>query len=109
MEKSGCDFCEKVFIPEREKIEIAFAKKHKYPYLTIKQLEAKKDPLAKILKDAYMKSCNEIYCQKTCKNKNKWLKSFSKTRKNKLIKKGALSGCRDLKREFPEHYKNSNI
>jgi hypothetical protein len=29
-----------------------------------------------------VKGCNDIYCQKSCKNsKNKWLKSFTKKEK----------------------------
>jgi len=44
---------------------------------------------------------------KTCKNsKNKWLKSFTKKRREKLIQQGAISGCRDLIKEFPTYYKN---
>ena len=54
-----------------------------------------------------VKGCNDIYCRKSCKNsKNKWLKSFTKKRKETLIQQGAISGCRDLIKEFPEYYKN---
>jgi hypothetical protein len=59
----------------------------------------------------FLKSCDDIYCQKKCKgnkSKSKWLKSFSKKRKDNLIQQGATSGCRDLKKEYPE-YKDKNI
>ncbi len=44
---------------------------------------------------------------KTCKKgKNRWLKSYTKKRKNNLMRLGATSECRDLVKEFPEYYKN---
>lgn len=52
-----------------------------------------------------MKLCNDIYCQTKCKNKKKWLNSFTKKRRKKLMNQGAISGCRDLMKEFPT-YKN---
>ena len=55
----------------------------------------------------YLKGCDDIYCQQKCKGMNrKWLKSFTKKRKDKLIQQGAISGCRNLHKEFPEYYKN---
>jgi len=109
--KTCKNFCKKVFLPERERVEIEFSKKlnKKFKYQPIKVLRKtnKKSSLAKLLENMYLKSCNDIYCQKTCKNsKNKWLKSFTKKRKEKLIQQGAISGCRDLIKEFPENYKN---
>ena len=54
----------------------------------------------------YLKSCDDIYCQKKCKNKKSWVKSFNDKRKTKLMKQGAISGCRDLIEEYPDYYKN---
>ena len=90
-------FCQKVFLPEREKVEMEYTIKNKMKYL---------NP-SKFVKDLYLKSCNDIYCQKKCKsNKSKWLKSFTQKRKDKLIQQGAISGCRDLHKEYPYYYKN---
>ena len=90
-------FCKKVFLPERERVEMEFAKRNKMKYITP----------TKMIKDLYLKSCNDIYCQKKCQSiKRKWLKSFTKKRKDKLIQQGAISGCRDLHKEFPDYYKN---
>ena len=90
-------FCEKVFLPERERVEMEFAKRNKMKYIKP----------SKFVKELYLKSCNDIYCQKKCKsNKNKWLKSFTKKRKDKLIQQGAISGCRDLHKDFSDYYKN---
>ena len=104
-------FCKEVFLPEREKVEIEFSKKldKKFKYKTIKRLRKtnKKSSLANLLENSFLKDCDDIYCQKKCKgSKNKWLKSFTKKRKEILIKQGATSGCRDLIKEFPEYYKN---
>ena len=103
-------FCKEVFLPEREKVEIEFSKKldKKFKYKTIKRLrKTNKHSLANLLENSFLKDCDDIYCQKNCKgSKNKWLKSFTKKRKENLIKKGAISGCRDLIKEFPEYYKN---
>ena len=103
-------FCKEVFLPEREKVEIEFSKKlnKKFKYKTIKRLrKTNKRSLANLLENSFLKDCDDIYCQKKCKGrKNKWLKSFRKKRKENLIKKGAISGCRDLIKEFPEYYKN---
>jgi len=103
-------FCKEVFLPEREKVEIKFSKKlnKKFKYKTIKRLrKTNKHSLANLLENLFLKDCHDIYCQKNCKgSKNKWLKSFTKKRKENLIKKGAISGCRDLIKEFPKYYKN---
>jgi hypothetical protein len=78
-----------------------------YKYTPIKVLRRTNKSLAKLLKDSFMKSCDDIYCQKTCKgNKKKWLRSFTKKRREHLTEQGAVSGCRDLTKEFPEYYKN---
>jgi hypothetical protein len=90
-------FCKKVYLPERERVELQYTKRNKMKY----------HPPTKLIKDMYLKGCNDIYCQKKCPgSKNKWLNSFTKKRKETLIKKGATSGCRDLHKEFPEYYKN---
>ena len=104
-------FCKNVFLPERERVEIEFSKKFtKNIYKPIKVLRKTNKNLANILETAYLNSCDDIYCQKSCKiNKSKWLKSFTKKRKDNLIQEGAISGCRDLMKEFPEDYKNKNI
>ena len=102
-------FCKKGFLPERERVEIEFSNKYnnKNKYQPIKVLQKTNKSLAKLLENVYLKGCNDIYCQKSCKNnKNKWLKSFTKKRKEKLIQQGAISGCRDLIKEFPKYYKN---
>ena len=99
-------FCRKVFLPERERVEKKFSKYYE-PIEVLRKKEAKFDrELADILEDMYLKGCNDIYCQKKCKNKKKWVKSISKERKKKLEKQGAMSGCRDLIQEFPDYYKN---
>ena len=102
-------FCKNVFLPERERVEIEFSKKHnkKNKYQPIKVLRKTRKSFATLLEKLYLQNCNDIYCQKTCKNsKRKWLKSFTKKRKANLIQQGAVSGCRDLMKEFPEYYKN---
>ena len=104
-------FCKKVFLPERERVEIEFSKKlnfKNFKYRPIKVLrKMNKKSLAQSLETMYLKSCNDIYCQKTCKNNKKtWLKSFTKKRKKNLIQRGAISGCRDIVKEFPQYYKN---
>ena len=111
-------FCEDVFVPEKERVEQLFSKKHKLNKLN--RVNKSFD-----LKPLYMKVCNKVYCQKSCsmngkngnngKSKNgkskkgnngkRWVKSYTKKRKNDLMAKGALSGCRDLVKEFPKYYK----
>jgi hypothetical protein len=104
-------FCKEVFLPERERVEIEFSKNlnKKYQYTPIKLLRKanKNSSLANLLENAFLKNCDDIYCQNDCKGtKNKWLKSFTKKRKENLIQQGAISGCRDLIKEFPDYYKN---
>jgi hypothetical protein len=102
-------FCDTIFLPEKERVEIEFSKGNniKYKYTPIKKLSNTNKTLAKTIKKLYLKACNDIYCQKDCKGtKSKWLKSFTKKRKDTLIQKGATSGCRDLLKEYPEYYKN---
>ena len=89
-------FCKKVFLPERERVEKKFSKNFSTEFLGFDPNE---------LRDID-KGCNDIYCQRKCKNKKKWVKSISKKRKKKLEKQGAMSGCRDLIQEFPDYYKN---
>ena len=98
-----------MFLPERERVEMEFSKRYrKFKYKPIKLLRKtnKKSSLANLLESAFLKGCDDIYCQKDCKGStNKWMKSFTKKRKEKLINQGATSGCRDLITEFPEYYK----
>lgn len=101
--KTCKNFCENVFLPEREKVEIEFSKKNKTQYKPTKTSK-------KVIKKMFLKTCDDIYCQKKCKSsKNKWLKSYLKKRKENLIQQGAISGCRDIMKEYPEYYKNKNI
>ena len=104
-------FCKDVFLPERERVETEFSKKskRKFKYTPIKVIRKKnkKSSLANLLEYAFLKNCDDIYCQKKCKgSKNKWLKSFTKKRKENLMNQGATSGCRDVIKEFPKYYKN---
>jgi hypothetical protein len=96
-------FCEDVFVPEKERVEQLFSKNYKVN----KSFD---------LKPLYMRACDKVYCQKSCskknrknrkngKNEKRWVKSYTKKRKSDLMKKGALSGCRDLVKEFPKYYK----
>ena len=96
-------FCKEVFLPERERVEIKFSKKYQ-PIKVLRKTNRKE--FANTLETMYLKGCNDIYCKKTCKNKKSWLKSFTKKRKENLIQQGAISGCRDLIKEFPEYYEN---
>jgi len=108
MKKSCKDFCEKDFLVERENVEELFSNEQKpsMKYVRIKELRKTNKQLAKVLKNMYLSSCNQIYCQNKCTTNKKWLKSFTKKRKTDLIKRGAKSGCRDLMKEFPKYYKN---
>ena len=100
-------FCKNVFIPEQERVAIAFSSNFRNKYKPLKVLRKTNKPVAKMLQNMFLKNCNDIYCQKSCKNrKNKWLKSFTKKRKENLIHQGAVSGCIDLIKKFPKHYKN---
>ena len=104
--KTCKNFCKNVFLPERERVEIKFSKNNKIKYIPIKTLNKTDKPFAKIMTNMYLQSCNDTYCQKPCKNsKKKWLTSFTKKRKQNLTQQGAISGCRDLLKEFPKYYK----
>lgn len=104
-------YCKKVFLPEREKVEKEFSSDYK----TIEELRKNGDEfdtrIADIIEDGYLRTCHDIYCQNKCKmkGKNTWAKSFTKKRKNRLMKQGATSGCRDLMREFPNYYKDKQV
>jgi hypothetical protein len=99
------NFCNKVFLPDKERVEIKFAKKHKVNYVPINKLPKEKKSLKRLLKKVYLATCKKVYCQKKCDNgTNQWLKSYTKKRKERLIKQGATSGCRDLMKEFPGYY-----
>ncbi len=91
-------FCKEVFLPEKERVEMAFSNRNKRAYITP----------SRFAKSLYLKSCHDIYCQqpKCPGNKKRWVKSFTKKRKARLMEQGAVSGCRDLHKEFPEYYKN---
>jgi hypothetical protein len=108
--KKTCkQFCKNVYLPEKERVEIEFSKKKKLHYKPIQLLRKTKDKssFANMLEKVYLKACEDIYCQKDCPGKKKkWLKSFTKKRKERLIQQGAISGCRDLEKEFPAYYKN---
>jgi len=104
--KTCKNFCEKVFLPERERVEIQASKNSKVKYIPLNVLRKTNKSLARRLKKMYIKTCDDIYCQKKCTGKPRWNKSFTKKRKIQLIKQGAKSGCRDLVKEFPEYYKN---
>ena len=107
-------FCKKVFLPEREKVDLEFSieynKKAKHKYQPIQVQRKTNKSLAKYLEKRFIEGCDDIYCQKSCKtSKNKWLTSFTKKRKENLIQQGAISGCRDLIKELPETYANKNV
>jgi len=93
-----------VFLPDKERVEIKFAKKHKLNYVPINKLPKEKKSFGKVVKKIYIATCKKVYCQKKCDNKKEWLKSYTKKRKERLIKQGATSGCRDLMKEFPGYY-----
>ncbi len=94
-------FCTKVFLPVREEVEVEYVKRNNL------KIREPSESVKKFVKKAYLQVCNDIYCQPKCKTrKNTWLKSFTKARKEKLIQQGAISGCRDLIKEFPDYYKN---
>lgn len=52
--KTCKNFCKKVFLPERERVEMEYARKNKMNYITPK----------KIVKELYLKNCSDIYCKK---------------------------------------------
>ena len=102
-------FCKNIFLPQREQVEIEYGKKNpklKYNYL---KLTKKNKSFAKLMKKGFLKACDDIYCKTKCKKNKKFINSFTKKRKNKLLQQGAISGCRDLRKEFPAYYKNKNV
>ena len=54
MVKSCKHFCEKVFIPEKERVEIELSKKTKIQYTPIKMLNRTNKAFSKTLKNLYM-------------------------------------------------------
>lgn len=89
-------------MPERERVEKEFTKRI---------LKQKSRKTSKFVRDLYLMTCKDIYCQDKCpstrKNaKTQWKRSFTKKRKEKLMKRGAKSGCRDLIKEHPTYYKD---
>jgi hypothetical protein len=107
--KTCKQFCKNVFIPEMERVATVASNnfRNKYRYKPLKVLRKTNKPLAKMMQNMFLNDCNDIYCQKSCKNsKNKWLKSFTKKRKENLIQQGAISGCKDLIKKFPKHYQD---
>jgi hypothetical protein len=106
--KKTCkQFCKNVFLPERERVEIEFSKNSTLKYIPIKDLKKTNKPLANLLETVYLQGCENIYCQKSCKpGQKKWLPSFTKKRRDTLVEQGAISGCRDVIKEFPKYYKN---
>lgn len=95
------DYCEKVFVPEREKVELQFAKDNKKKYVA---LAKQTKELADMMKQLYVKACEDIYCG-NCG----FVKTVDEKRKNKLQSMGATSACRDMKKEFPKYYKKRNV
>ena len=92
-------FCKKIFLPEKERAEIKYAKKKGIEYIPLAKEEKE---MAKVLKNWYLASCDGIYCQKKCNpEKKQWAKTISQKRKQRLISKGALSGCIDVIKEYP--------
>ena len=106
--KTCKSFCKNVFVPERERVEYEFDKKnHNGKNIGYRHIQRTNKPLAKTIKKLFFILCDHIYCQKKCNNtKSTFLKSFKQKRKDKLIEQGAVSGCRDLIKEFPSDYKN---
>ena len=74
--KTCKNFCEKVFLPERERVEMKASIKlnsKTYKYKPIHQLRKTNKSLATLLKRSFLKTCDDIYCQKKCKgSQNKW-------------------------------------
>lgn len=95
------DYCEKVFVPEREKVEAQVAKEYNKKYVAIAKQTVE---LAKILKEQYVRACNDIYCS-NCG----FAKTVDNKRKKKLQSMGATSVCRDLKNEYPKYYGKRNV
>ena len=68
--KTCKNFCKKVFLPERERVEIQFSNKYNKVnrYKPIKVLRKTNKSLANLIENMYLKTCNDSYCQKSCKN-----------------------------------------
>lgn len=106
MPPKKCDtFCKKVFVKERENVEAKFAKEHGIKYVPLDKMANK--TLAKAVKDRYVATCNEIYCNKKCGFIDTVKKD--KPRMTNLRKQGAISACRDLVSEFPKYYSKKKV
>jgi len=90
-------FCKKVFLPEKERLFEEDKKKN--PKL---KNHSTKRVFSEFVENFLLKGCEEIYCRPRCK----WLKSYTEKRKKRLKAQGAISGCRDLMKEYPKTYKN---
>jgi hypothetical protein len=97
---SKCDqYCSNVFLPERERVEVLFTRKAGLPpYVPVDKMSNK--VLGSMMKDAYIKTCNGIYCSPKCG----FVETIDSSRRKNLTRRGALSACRDLVREFPGYY-----
>ena len=68
MKNKTCNiFCEKVFLPERERVEIQASKNSKVKYIPLNALRKTNKSLARRLKKMYIKTCDDIYCQKNAR------------------------------------------
>jgi hypothetical protein len=115
-DRKKCEkFCKTTFLKERERVESVVAKENGVRYVPVARLEKQNKPLAKTLKGAYVSSCKQIYCNKGCaagKGRKDFVASIEKDKPRKerrLQKQGAVSGCRDLAREFPKYYDKKKI
>jgi hypothetical protein len=79
--KTCKNFCEKLFLPERERVEIQASKNSKVKYIPINVLRKTNKSLARRLKKC-IKTCDDIYLQKKCTGKSRWNKSFTKKKYN---------------------------
>jgi hypothetical protein len=103
--KKSCnkDYCEKVFLPEREKVEAEFAKDNKIKYVPLDKNPNKE--LAKLIKGLYITYCTKNYCHAKCG----FAKTVSEKRKKELKSLGAESACEDLKKKHGKYYKNKKV
>jgi len=95
-------YCVKQFLPERNRVEREWAKKTGVKYSR---------PSSDIV-NAYVTTCESIYCRKKqCADPQKplWAPTIKEKRKMELIAKGAVSGCRDLVKEFGAAYYKNNV
>jgi hypothetical protein len=100
-EKKCTRFCKGTFLQERERVESVWAKEQGKSYVPVDKLADKR--FAKILKGAYVNTCKTVYCNKGCSGAKKdFVDSIEKDkpRKQALQKKGAVSACRDLPKEY---------